>query len=96
MGRHKKVKEVEEEGNEQPKTEKKSKLSPKEQAFKQFKKDFNKQLNYFKFLKRVGNAATKDFKKAKKELKNGKTELAKKIIAKYQLMDINEWVKAVE
>lgn len=75
---------------------KKSKLSPKELEAKQFKKEFNKQLNYFKFLKKCGNTASKDFKKAKVDLKKGKTETAKRVMNKYTLMNIETWVKATE
>lgn len=75
---------------------KKPKLSLKELEAKQLKKEFNMQANYFKFLKKVGNVAVKDFKKAKKELKKGNQAKAKELIAKYTLMNINAWVKVTE
>lgn len=81
---------------EKPLKEKKSKLSPKEQEVKAFKKEFTRQLNYFKFLKKCGNAASKEFKQAKLALKKGNDGPAKKAMAKYCLMDINAWVKATE
>jgi hypothetical protein len=82
-------------GEKLRKSEKKSKLSPKEIEFKQFKKEFNKQANYFKFLKQVGNLGTKAFKLAKKDLKKGNVVKAKAAIAKYSVLSIEEWYKIV-
>lgn len=75
---------------------KKNKLSEKEIEAKRFKKEFTVLANYFKFLKKVGVTATKDFKKAKKLLKTGDKVAVKHIIAKYTLMSVEEWKKEVE
>lgn len=74
----------------------KVKLTPKQIEAKQLKKDFNRQYFFFKALKKIGNMACKDFKKAKSVLRKGDVSKAKQMIAKYTVLDINNWKKNIE